>query len=96
MTTQATEKLVTDLKVLAADTQELIKETAGQTGERVVAAREKARQTVADFQRALQPMQDAVAARTRRASDYVHDKPWPVLAGIAVLAVLAGFILGRR
>lgn len=96
MTTQASEKLVTDLKVLAADTQELIRETAGQTGERVVAAREKARQTVADFQRSLQPMQDAVAARTRLASAYIHDKPWPILAGVAVLAVLAGFFLSRR
>ena len=96
MTTQASEKLVTDLKVLAADTQELIKETAGQTGERVVAAREKARQTLADFQRSLQPMQNAVAERARLARAFVHDKPWPVLAGVAVMAVLAGFLLGRR
>ena len=96
MTVQATEKLVTDLKVLAADTQELIRETADQTGERVVAAREKARQTIGNFQRSLQPMQDAVTLRTRRVNDFVHDKPWPVLTGIAVLAVLAGFVLGRR
>lgn len=96
MTVAAGEKFVTDLKVLAADTQELIRETAGQTGERVVAAREKARQTLADLQRSIQPMQEAVVLRTRLANAYVHDNPWPVLTGVAVLSALVGFALGRR
>ena len=39
--TQATTKLVTDLRVLAADAEELVKLTASQTGEKFAAVRAK-------------------------------------------------------
>jgi len=72
------EKLVEDLKAVVADAEELLKATANQTGERIAAARAKAR---------LAGQEAAVMAKARAtakgANDYVRANPWKAV-GIAV------------
>lgn len=100
MSTEASQKLVTDLKVLAADTQDLIRATAEQSGEQVKAARERARTALAQAQARVAATEAAVAERTRLAArtadEYVHGHPWTTVGVVALFAFTIGFIAGRR
>ena len=87
------ERLVTDVKVLVTDVEELLKATAAQSGERIAATR-------ARVEAALIKAGDTVVEQTRhtaQATDqYVHQHPWQATGFAAGAALLIGFILGRR
>lgn len=100
MTTEASQKLVSDLKTLATDTQDLIKATAEQSGEKIAVAREKARVGLAHAQANMAAAQTALAERAKEAArvthDYVHEHPWSTVGAAALLAFAIGYIAGRR
>jgi ElaB/YqjD/DUF883 family membrane-anchored ribosome-binding protein len=87
-------KLMADLKVLAADTELLLKATASQTGQRVAQVRTKAEESLKAAKTRVAELQDVALAKTRAAGratdDYVRANPWQALAICAV----AGFVLG--
>ena len=87
------EKLITDAKVLASDLEELVKATAAQTGERLTAARARVQATLVNAQ-------ETVVVRGKeaaRATDqYVRQNPWEALGITAGVAVIVGFLIGRR
>ena len=89
-----TGKLVEDLRAVVADGEELVKATADQTGERIVAARGKAEESLKAAQVRLDEQEAAVMAKTRAAAkateDYVRANPWQAI----VIAAAAGFVLG--
>jgi ElaB/YqjD/DUF883 family membrane-anchored ribosome-binding protein len=96
----AREKLEKDLKLVMTETEELLKATAGQAGDRIQSARERVEETIAsakaegvDLERAA--IEGAKAA-AKAADSYVHENPWPAI-GIAVgVGLIAGWILGRK
>ena len=94
-----TDKLMADLRVLAADTEQLLKATADQTGERIATARVKAEESLKAAKARLDEQEAAVMAKTRAAAkateDYVRANPWQAV-GIAALAGLVLGILARR
>jgi ElaB/YqjD/DUF883 family membrane-anchored ribosome-binding protein len=94
------DKLVADLKVVVADAEELLRATASQTGDRIVAARAKAEESLKAAKVRLADVQMAAAERVRataKATDeYVHDNPWKVIGGAAVVGLLLGALLTRR
>jgi ElaB/YqjD/DUF883 family membrane-anchored ribosome-binding protein len=97
---QAKEQLIADLKVLAADAEELVKVTASQTGERIAAARARIQESVADLKPKLAQAQVAVVENARAAATVtdsaVRENPWAAM-GIAAAAGLAlGLLIGRR
>jgi len=63
--TQATTKLVTDLRVLAADAEELVKLTASQTGEKFAAVRDKLQRSLADAKPRLVQAQEQLRTMQR-------------------------------
>ena len=91
------ERIVSDVKVLVTDVEDLLKATATQSGERIAAAR-------ARTQVALAEARDAVAQHARQAAEatdrYVQDNPWKALgisAGVSAgIGLLLGLLLGRR
>jgi ElaB/YqjD/DUF883 family membrane-anchored ribosome-binding protein len=87
------EKLVTDVKVLVTDIEELLKATAAQTGERITATR-------ARVEAALMNARDTVteqARHTAQATDqYVHRHPWQAGGIAAGVGLLIGLLLGKR
>jgi ElaB/YqjD/DUF883 family membrane-anchored ribosome-binding protein len=87
------EKIVTDVRVLAADVEELVKATAAQSGEKIAAARDRA-------QTALAHARDAAVLRGRRAAQlsdqYVKDNPWTAVGVSAGIGLLIGFLISRR
>lgn len=94
------ERLMHDLKAVATDVEELLKATAGQTSDKIVAARDRAEQNLRAAKERIQAAGEKVSARTHEAlhatDDYVHAKPW-VAVGVATgVGFLVGYLLGRR
>jgi len=94
------EKLVADLKVLIADSEELLRASAGQAGEKIAAARERvqaslatAKVKMADAERVLVEKTKVAAAAT---DDYVHDHPWRAVGVAAGIGLILGLLIGRR
>jgi ElaB/YqjD/DUF883 family membrane-anchored ribosome-binding protein len=90
----STEKLVADLRALVADTEELLRATAGQAGEKAAAARERMQASLARGKQRLleaeRALEDDAAQAARAVEEYVHENPWRAVG----IAALAGFVLG--
>jgi len=86
------QKLITDVKVLAADVEELVKATAAQTGEKIGAARERAQAALARAKGA-----SALCSReTAQATDqYVKENPWAAVVVSAGIGLVIGFLVAR-
>jgi ElaB/YqjD/DUF883 family membrane-anchored ribosome-binding protein len=87
------EKVVSDVKVLVADIEELLKATASQSGEKLIAARGR-------LENALARARDTMTVQARHAAEatdqYVHEKPWQATGIAAGVGILIGLLIGRR
>jgi ElaB/YqjD/DUF883 family membrane-anchored ribosome-binding protein len=94
-----TDKLLADIRMLAADLEQLLKATASQTGERVAQVRAKAEESLHAARIRVAELQQVAMAKTRvagRATDaYVHANPWQALAIGAFAGLVLGLMLGR-
>lgn len=99
-TTVTREKLVADFKAVIADTEELLRATAGQAGEKASELRGRLQQRLLAAKDSLADAQVLVVDRAkqvgRAADDYVHDNPWRSVAVAASLGFLLGLLIGRR
>ena len=100
MDTALTRKLKQDLHTVVADTEELIKATASQTGERVEKVRARAEESLRAARVRLAEASAAVGqgarATARDIDDHVQKHPW-ASAGIAgAVGMLVGLLIGRR
>jgi len=94
-----TDKLRTDLRVLANDMEQLLKATAGQTGQQIEDVRSKAEESLKTAKARVDALQEAALAKARAAGRetdrYVHANPWPVMAICAVAGIALGALLTR-
>lgn len=94
------DKLIADLKVLAADADALVRATAGQAGEKVTAARAKAEEALKGVRSRLSELEGQVRGCGREAAQsadkFVHDQPWTAVGIAAGLGIMMGMLLGRR
>jgi ElaB/YqjD/DUF883 family membrane-anchored ribosome-binding protein len=94
------DKLVADLKVLVADSEELLRATASQAGEKVAAAREKFQASLATAKVKLVEAERALVARTKQAAkatdQYVHEHPWHAVGISAAVGFVLGMLISRR
>jgi ElaB/YqjD/DUF883 family membrane-anchored ribosome-binding protein len=96
----ARKKLADDFKALTADTEELLRATAGQAGERVTAARLRVEERLHDAKEAVAAFGDTVADRTKAAAratdEVVRSHPWESVAIAAGIGFLLGMLTSRR
>lgn len=94
------DKFVEDVRVLMADTEELLKATANQTGEKIAEARSKMQQAMSDLKPDLARWQTVVRDNAKVAASnadaYVRDNPWTMMGISAGLGLLIGLLIGRR
>lgn len=100
MTTAHGDKLMSDVQVVVADADELMRVTANQTGEQIAGAtaRVQARlnQTKEDVVRIQESATAKVKAVGQTTDGYVHDHPWQSIGIAAGVGLVAGLMLGRR
>src|SRR3970040_1218363 len=94
------DKLISDMKVVIADADELLRATAGQAGEKVAAARARIQDSLDGARIKLAQFGDASAekpkAAPRAADDYVHEHPWHAVGIAALLGLVLGTLVSRR
>ena len=100
MTVANKEKLVSDLKVVIADTEELLRATAGAAGDKVGELRERLGVRLRDAKERVLDLEAAVVDKTKAAAratdDFVHEQPWKAVGVAAALGLALGVLIGRR
>ena len=88
-----------DLHALVGDMEELLKVTAGATGDQIAKARAKAAESLKTAKAGLAEAQESALVKTKAAAratdEYVRTNPWQVLAIAAGAGVAVGYLLGR-
>ena len=94
------DKVMADLRTLIADAEELLRATAGQTGNGASALRDKVSATLDRAKISLAETQAEAIARARAAGQaadrYVHDNPWKAIGAAAGIGLLIGLLLTPR
>jgi ElaB/YqjD/DUF883 family membrane-anchored ribosome-binding protein len=94
------ERLIDDMRVVVADAEELLKATANQTGERIVAARIKAGESLQSAKARLAEAQASAVEKVKVAAkttdDYVLNNPWQSMGIAAALGLALGVLISRN
>lgn len=94
------DKLISDIKLVIADSEELLRATAGQAGEKIAEIRARTADRLAAAKIKLADAEAALVDRAkqvgRAADDYVHDNPWRSVGLAAGIGFIAGLLIGRR
>ena len=94
------DKLVTDLKVVIADAEELLKATASVAGDKAAAARVKIQDSIDSAKQKLAYLGEAGVYKAKAAAlatdDYVHENPWQAVGIAAAAGVVLGLLISRR
>ena len=94
------DKLVAYLKVVIADTEELLKLTAGQAGDKASELRGRVQERLDQAKSELVHLQQVAIDKAKdagkAADDYVHDNPWHAVGIAAGAGLLVGLLISRR
>jgi ElaB/YqjD/DUF883 family membrane-anchored ribosome-binding protein len=100
MTAAHKEKLMTDLKLVISDAEELMKLTAGEVGDKASAMRMRMQDRLDKAKVDLAHLQETAVARAKDAGkvadNYVHDNPWTAIGIAAGVGVVLGMLISRR
>lgn len=100
MTTVHKDKLMSDLRVVIADAEELLRMTADQAGEGVADLRSRIQTRMNQARTDLVHLQEAAVAKAKAAGhaadEFVHDNPWKSIGIAAGIGLVVGLLVGRR
>ena len=98
--TETKDQLVSHLRRVVSDAEDLLAATAGQTDSKITELRARAKENLSMAREKLADADAVVRARARQAAavtdEYVHDNPWSSIGAAAALGILIGVLLGRR
>lgn len=99
MTLQS-ERLISDVKILLNDVEELVKVTAVQGGEKVAEVRSRVQDTVNNLRPKLAELDSVVVERAKAtaatADACLRENPWAAVGLSACLGLVIGMLAGRR
>jgi len=94
------DRLVTDFEEVMKSAEALLTATANQSGEAIVAAREKAATTLHRARERLAEVEEVVTERTREAvqsgEHQIKAHPWTAVGVSAGVGLLLGLLIARR
>ena len=94
------EKLISNVKLVIADSEELLRATAGQAGEKIAEIRARTQDRLAAAKIKLAEAEAALMDQAKQvgrvADDYVHDNPWRSVGVAAGFGFIVGLLIGRR
>ncbi|HMC13018.1 MAG TPA: DUF883 family protein [Gallionellaceae bacterium] len=93
------EKLMQDLRLVVSDTEELLRATAGQAGEKIATLRERIQDSLVSTKARLVAAEEAVVIKTKQAAkvtdEYVHENPWKAVGIAAGAGLIIGMLISR-
>ncbi len=97
---ESQEQLVSDIKSVISEAEEMLGATAEQAGEKIANLRARIQARLRDAKVRLAEAEDVLVDKTRAAAratdEYVHESPWTAVGIAAGVGLLVGLILGRR
>jgi ElaB/YqjD/DUF883 family membrane-anchored ribosome-binding protein len=95
-TTEANQRLVADIKLLARDAEELLRATAGEAGEKIKEVRERLSQALESARERCEVLQDQTAEKLKSADETIRDHPYESIGIAFGVGVILGLLVGRR
>lgn len=100
MTTVHKDKLMSDLRVVIANAEELLRMTADEAGEGAADIRSRVQARMNQAKADLVHLQEAAVARAKAAGhatdEFVHENPWKSIGIAAGIGLVVGLLVGRR
>jgi ElaB/YqjD/DUF883 family membrane-anchored ribosome-binding protein len=100
MSTVNKDKLMSDLRVVIADAEELLRMTADQAGDAAVDIRSRIQNRMNQAKADLMLLQEAAVAKAKAAGhatdEFVHENPWKSIGIAAGVGMLLGLLVSRR
>lgn len=97
---ESQEQLVTDIKSVISEAEEMLSATADQAGEKVSKLRDRIQARLHEAKVRLIDAEAVLVAKTKAAAratdEYVHESPWTAVGIAAGVGLLVGLIIGRR
>ena len=97
---ESQEKLVTDIKAVISDAEEMLSATADQAGEKIASLRARVQVRLQDAKARLVEAEAILVAKTKAAAQAtdadVLESPWTAIGVAAGVGVLVGLIASRR
>ena len=94
------EKLMSDLRTVISDAEEVLRVTADQASEGAAELRTRMKMRLSQAKDSLSHLQANAVARAKAAGaatdDYVHDHPWKAVGAAAGVGLLVGLLISRR
>lgn len=94
------EKLVTDIKAVISDAEEMLSVTADEAGEKIASLRARIQIRLSDAKVRLKEAEALLIAKTKAAAQatdaYVHESPWTSVGIAGGLGLLLGLLIARR
>ena len=99
-TAAAAAKLAADMKVVIADAEALLRETASMSGEKIAALRARAEASLQRAKGRIEELQPLLVERAQAAvgagEAYTRSNPWAALGMAAGVGAILGLLIGRR
>jgi ElaB/YqjD/DUF883 family membrane-anchored ribosome-binding protein len=100
LNTTQKEKLMSDLRVVISDAEELLRMTADQAGESMAGVRERMQARLNQATAELHRLQDLTVAQVKAAGhatdEFVHENPWKSVGIAAGIGLVVGLLISRR
>jgi len=100
VTTAQRDKLMSDLRAVISDSEELLRLSANQVGEGVTELRGRVQARLIEAKARLAQMQDFAVAKVKEAGhatdEFVHENPWKSIGIAAGVGLVVGLLIGRR
>jgi ElaB/YqjD/DUF883 family membrane-anchored ribosome-binding protein len=95
-----TDRPMKDLRAVVVDTEELLKATASQTGERIDKVRARAEESLRNartrVQAASHDVQVAAQDAMHEVDSQVRANPWTAVGVAAAIGLVVGILIGRK
>lgn len=89
-------KLVEDLRVLSHDAEAMLRETAGQTGEKVTELRERLAASLESAKATYRRLEEKAVAGAKAADITIREHPYESIGVAFGVGLLIGVLVGRR
>lgn len=100
MTANQKDKLMSDLRVVISDAEEMLRMTADEVGEGAADLRSRVQARMNQAKADLIHLQEAAVAKAKAAGhatdEFVHENPWKSIGIAAGVGLVVGLLIGRR